>query len=66
MSATRERDDLNCRDPLDLVAEGMWALAAGKACPECWSMLSTQQREWWRICANNAVSEWMNKVNSGL
>ncbi len=47
------------RHPIDLVAEGMWKIATGESCPECWEMLPEQQKNWWRNCATAAVKEWM-------
>ena len=48
------------RPPIDLVAEGMWEIATGESCPECWEMLPEQQKEWWRSCATRAVGDWMS------
>ena len=45
---------------IDLVAEGMWRIASGENCPECWEMLPEQQKEWWRSCATRAVGNWMS------
>jgi hypothetical protein len=47
------------RRPEDLVAEGMWRIAAGNRCPECWDELPEDQRESWRRCAMHAFSEWL-------
>ena len=46
--------------PIDLVAEGMWRIAAGENCPERWEVLSEHQKEWWRSCATRAVGHWMS------
>jgi hypothetical protein len=29
---------------IDLVAEGMWRIAAGESCPECWEVLFEHQK----------------------
>ena len=50
---------LTNRPPIDLVAEGMWKIAAGKSYPEHWEMLPENQKVWWRSCASQAVGEWM-------
>jgi hypothetical protein len=50
----------NSHPSIDLVAEGMWKIAAGESCPECWEMLPEQQKEWWRSCATRAVGDWMS------
>jgi hypothetical protein len=47
------------RQPIDLVAEGMWKIASGESSPECWEMLPEQQKNWWRSCATRVVNEWM-------
>lgn len=47
------------RFPIDLVAEGMWKIAVGESCLECWDRLPENQKEWWRGCATQAVGEWM-------
>ena len=48
------------RPPIDLVAEGMWEIATGESCPECWEMLPEQHKEWWRTCATRALEDWMS------
>ena len=47
------------RQPIDLVAEGMWKIATGESSPECWEMLPEKQKNWWRSCATRVVKEWM-------
>jgi hypothetical protein len=47
------------RPPEELVAEGMWRIAVGESCPECWDELPKDQKEWWRRCAIHAIREWM-------
>jgi len=42
---------------IDLVAEGMWRIAAGESCRECWEGLPEQQKDWWRSCATRAVRD---------
>ncbi len=47
------------RPPEDIAAEGMWRMACGESCPDCWEMLPEDQKEWWRRCATQAVREWL-------
>ncbi len=42
----------------DIAAEGMWRIAAGNSCSECWPGLPQDQKEWWRYCAMEAV-KWI-------
>ena len=46
------------RPPSTLFAEGMWKIAVGESCLECWETLPKDQKEWWRSCATRAVGEW--------
>ncbi len=46
------------RPPEDIAAEGLWRIAAGKSCQECWQDLPEGQKEWWRYCAMEAV-KWI-------
>lgn len=46
------------RSPEDLAGEGMWWIAVGNRCPECWEELPEDQKEWWRRCAMHAIREW--------
>ncbi len=46
------------RPPEDIAAEGMWRIAAGNSCTECWQGLPEDQKEWWRYCAMEAV-KWI-------
>jgi hypothetical protein len=50
------------RPPVDLIAEGMWGIAAGKFRHESWMMLPAQRRAWWRTCAIECVRRWMAEV----
>jgi hypothetical protein len=54
------------RPPEDLAAEGMWRIAAGKSCSECWDELPEQQREWWRCCAMHAIREWFGGLRQPM
>jgi hypothetical protein len=50
------------RPPEELVAEGMWRIAAGESCPECWDELPRDQKEWWRRCAMHAIRGWRGSL----
>jgi hypothetical protein len=50
--------DTPVRPPEDLVAEGMWRMAAGNRCPECWDELPADRRMVAHL-AINAVRGWM-------
>jgi hypothetical protein len=50
------------RPPVELVAEGMWRIAAGERCPECWDELPEDQKEWWCRCAMRAVRDWIGSI----
>ena len=52
------------RPPIDLVAEGMWQIAAGEQCTETWTLLPEDQRVWWRGCADGMIKQWFEQVNS--
>lgn len=52
------------RDPLELVARGMWMYVAGKS-TETWEMLPESQRIWWLNRATNVVTQWVKAVNQG-
>ncbi len=43
----------------DIAAEGMWRIATGESCEECWEALSEPQKAWWRRCAMEAVRGWI-------
>lgn len=43
------------RPPEDIAAEGIWRIAVGKSCRECWQSLPEDQKEWWRSYAMEAV-----------
>jgi hypothetical protein len=47
-----------CLQP-DVAAEGMWKIAAGDSCQECWEELPEDQKEWWRRCADQALRGWL-------
>ena len=47
------------RPPEDIAAEGMWRIAAGESCNECWDSLPESQKVWWRNCAMQAIGEWI-------
>ncbi len=47
------------RPPTDMAAEGMWRIASGEGCQECWEALPETQKEWWRCCAMQAIKEWL-------
>jgi hypothetical protein len=47
------------RHATDIAAEGMWRIAAGESCQECWEELPESQKKWWRYCAMQAVKEWL-------
>jgi hypothetical protein len=46
------------RPQADVAAEGMWRIAAGESCEQCWEELPECQKEWWRRCATEAFREW--------
>jgi hypothetical protein len=54
------------RPPEDLAAEGMWRIAAGDCCPECWDELPEDQKEWWRRCAMHAIGEWFGGLRQPM
>jgi hypothetical protein len=54
------------RPPEDLAAEGMWRIAAGDRCPECWDELPEDQKEWWRRCAMHAIREWFGGLRQPM
>jgi hypothetical protein len=50
---------LSARPAEDLAGEGMWRIAVGESCHECWDELTEDQRDWWRSCASFAIREWL-------
>lgn len=57
---------LSARPPEDLAGEGMWRIAVGEGCHECWDELPEGQRDWWRSCALSAIREWFGGLRPSL
>jgi hypothetical protein len=58
MDGTRD-GQISLRPPEDIAGEGMWRIASGESCKQCWEELPEDQKEWWRGCALRAVKEWL-------
>jgi hypothetical protein len=50
---------------VELIAHGLWVMAAGQCCPRQWETLSEAEKEWWRACALQAIDRWTRSVNAG-
>ena len=53
------------RPAIDLVAEGLWRIAAGKFCNESWMTLPEEQKAWWRDWCHR-MCETMDDMLSGF
>ena len=50
--------------PIELVAEGMFLIAAGAKNDDLWERLSEPQKDWWRTCARQITNEWIRAINA--
>ena len=59
-------EEAPARAPEDLAAEGMWRIAAGNRCRECWDELPEDEKEWWRRCVMHAIRGWFGGLRPSM